>query len=133
MNERISAFLARGPFAVAGASGDRAKYGNKVLRALVAAGKQVSPINPKQVEVEGLRCYPDLASLPEPVRSLSIVTPPAITEQIVVQAAAAGVENVWMQPGAESPRAIEEAERLGVNVIADGPCLLVTLATKDCK
>jgi len=128
--ERIEVFLAEGPFAVAGASGDREKYGNQVLRALVQAGKQVFPLNPNQVEVEGLRCYPRVADLPEPIRSLSIVTPPPVTEQIVQEAAAAGVANVWIQPGAESPAAIEQAERLGLNLIAGGPCLLVALATR---
>jgi predicted CoA-binding protein len=130
LNQQIADFLADGPFAVAGASSDREKYGNKVLRALVAAGYEVYPLNPRQTEVEGLRCYPDVARTPKPVRSLSIVTPPEVTEQIVEQAAAAGVQNVWMQPGAESPRAIEAAQRLGLNVIAGGPCLLVTLATR---
>jgi predicted CoA-binding protein len=126
--QRIAAFLAAGSFAVAGASADRAKYGNRVLRSLIAARRRVYPVNPHQSEIEGLRCYADLASLPEPVGSLSIVTPPAVTEQIVLAAAAAGIENVWMQPGAESPHAVAEAERLGLNVIAGGPCLLVALA-----
>ena len=128
LTAKIAAFLAAGPFAVAGASADRAKYGNRVLRALIAAGRRVYPVNPHEAEIEGLRCYADLASLPEPVRSLSIVTPPSVTEQIVLAAAAAGIENVWMQPGAESPHAVAEAERLGLNVIAGGPCLLVALA-----
>lgn len=131
LNEKIAAFLADGPFAVAGASSDREKYGNQVLRALVAAGRRVYPLNPRHAEVEGLPCYADVASTPEPVRSLSIVTQPAATEQIVRQAAAAGVRHVWMQPGAESPMAVEEAQRLGLNVIAGGPCLLVALAVME--
>ena len=32
VQQKIEAFLASGPFAVVGASVDRAKYGNKVLR-----------------------------------------------------------------------------------------------------
>jgi len=129
--QQIAAFLATGPWAVAGASRDREKYGNRVLRRLVASGRRVYPLNPREVEIEGLRCYPDLASLPEPVRALSIVTPPAVSEQLVREAAAAGVKHVWMQPGAESAAAVAEAERLGLSVIADGPCLLVALAQES--
>jgi hypothetical protein len=36
-----------------------------------------------------------------------------------------------MQPGAESGAAIELAERSGANVIAGGPCILVTLRYRD--
>lgn len=87
----IDAFLAGDSFAVVGASTDRNKYGNKVLRAYLQAGRRVFPVNPKLDEVEGQRCYPDLASLPEKVSGVSIVTPPAITERVVEQAAAAGI------------------------------------------
>jgi hypothetical protein len=56
------------------------------LRAYQQRGLPVYPVNPNETEVEGLKCYPDLASLPEPVHGVSIVTPPAVTEQIVEQA-----------------------------------------------
>jgi acyl-CoA synthetase (NDP forming) len=49
----IEDFLAASSFAVAGASQDRAKYGNKVFRALVASGRTVYPLNPTAPEVEG--------------------------------------------------------------------------------
>ena len=126
-SERIQSFLAAGPFAVVGASTDRSKYGNKVLRCYQQHGKEVYPINPKALEVEGLRAYPTLAALPMPVPAISIITPPPATEQVVREAAAAGVTHVWMQPGAESPEAIRTAEALGLSVIANGPCLLVVM------
>jgi hypothetical protein len=36
-----------------------------------------------------------------------------------------------MQPGAESDRAIERAEELGLSVIAGGPCVLVGLGFRE--
>jgi uncharacterized protein len=125
--ERMAAFLAEGPWAVAGASSNRAKFGNKVLRTYLQHGMEVYPINPRAGELEGVTCYPDVASLPPGVRGLSIITPPAITEQIVEQAAEAGIRHLWMQPGAESEEAIDRAEELGLEVIAGGPCILVEL------
>lgn len=129
--ERIEAFLASGPFAVVGASADRAKYGNKVLRCYQQHGKQVFPINPKAPEVEGLKAYPSLAALPVKVEAISVITPPAATEQVVRDAHAAGVKHVWMQPGAESDAAVRTAEALGLNVIAGGPCLLVVMGYSE--
>jgi predicted CoA-binding protein len=125
--ERIAAFLAATSFAVVGASTDRSKYGNKVLRCYQQNGRTVYPVNPKAPEVEGLRAYPSLAALPAPVPAISIITPPAATEQVVREARAAGVKHVWMQPGAESDEAIRTAEAQGINVIAGGPCLLVVM------
>jgi predicted CoA-binding protein len=127
VTDRIQAFLAAGPFAVVGASTDRSKYGNKVLRCYQQHGKEVYPINPKAAEVEGLKAYASLAELPVKARAISIITPPAATEQVVREAAAAGVQHVWMQPGAESDAAIATAESLGLSVIAGGPCLLVVM------
>jgi len=127
IEDRIQSFLASGPFAVVGASTDRSKYGNKVLRCYQQHGHEVYPINPKAPEVEGLKAYPSLAALPVKVPAISVITPPATTEQVVREAAAAGVKHIWMQPGAESDAAIEAAESLGMNVIAGGPCLLVMM------
>ena len=128
---RIQAFLAADSFAVVGASVDRSKYGNKVLRCYQQHGRTVHPINPRAEEVEGLKAYPTLAALPAPVPAISVITPPAITEQVVRDAAAAGVQHVWMQPGAESNEAIKAAEELGLSVIAGGPCLLVVMGYRD--
>ena len=129
--ERIEAFLASGAFAVIGASTDRSKYGNKVLRCYQQHGRTAFPVNPKAPEVEGLRAYPSLADLPEPVPAISVITPPAATEQVVREAHTAGVKHVWMQPGAESEEAIRTAEALGMNVIAGGPCLLVVMGYRE--
>jgi len=127
IQDRIQSFLASGPFAVVGASTDRSKYGNKVLRCYQQHGKEVYPINPKAPEVEGLKAYPSLSALPVKVPAISVITPPATTVQVVREAAAAGVTHLWMQPGAESPEAVALAESLGLSVIAGGPCLLVMM------
>lgn len=130
-DEKIQAFLNGDAYAVVGASNNREKYGNKVLRVYQQNQRKVFPVNPNEKTVEGLACYPDLASLPEPVHGVSIITPPPVTEKILEQAAAAGIRYVWMQPGAESPRALERAKELGLVAIGGGPCALVTLRYRE--
>lgn len=125
LEQRIRDFMASGPYAVVGASTDREKYGNKVLRAYQQRGQEVYPVNPRAEEIEGLKAYPSLAAVPARLRAVSIITPPKVTEQVVKEAAAAGAKFVWMQPGAESPEAVRTAEDLGLEVIAGGPCYLV--------
>ena len=84
-------FLAAQSFAVAGASRDRSKYGNRVFLALLASGRTAYPLNPSAPEVEGHAAYASIADLPEVPESLSIITPPSVTRQVVQQAIAAGV------------------------------------------
>ena len=131
VQQKIESFLAEGPYAVVGASTDRDKYGNKVLRCYQQHGREVHPINPKAAEVEGLKAYASLAEVPTKLKGVSIITPPAVTVQVVREAAALGIPRVWMQPGAESPEAVRAAEELGLEVIAGGPCLLVVLGYRD--
>lgn len=128
---RIDAFLAGTPHAVCGASADRGKYGNKVLRCYQQHGRAVVPINPHGGAIEGIRAYTRLAEAPGPIHGVSIITPPAVTERLIEEIGAVGIRHVWMQPGAESERAIARAEALGMNVIAGGPCLLVVLGYQE--
>lgn len=128
----IQDFLAAGPWAVVGASTDRSKYGNKVLRCYQQAGKSpVFPVHPKEREVEGLAAYPSLTAIPERPRAVSIITPPKISEAVVEECATLGIRHLWMQPGAESPRAIERCRELGLALLAGGPCLLVVLRYRE--
>jgi predicted CoA-binding protein len=128
---QIEAFLAGKRFAVVGASNNREKYGNKVLRAYLQNGMESVPVNPAGGEIEGLESYPNLAAIPGEIHGVSIITPPAVTEKVVDQAIELGIDHIWMQPGAESEDAIERAEAAGLNVIAGGPCLLVSLRFRD--
>ena len=57
----------------------------------------------------------------------SVITPPVVTETVLDDAIAAGIEKIWLQPGAESPAAIERAREAGIEVISGGPCILVSL------
>jgi predicted CoA-binding protein len=129
--ENIKTFLAGKRFAVVGASQDREKYGNKVLRVYQQNKLDVVPVNPTAAEVEELAAYPDLPSVPGNVDGVSIITPPRVTDQVVKQALALGIKNIWMQPGAESQAAIDLAKHAGANVIAGGPCILVALHYHD--
>ncbi len=133
-HDEIADFLAHGPWAVAGASTNRSKYGNKVLRCYLQHGREAYAVNPRAERIEGARSFPDLASLVEqvgPIGGLSIVTPPAITEALVEEAAQVGIPRLWMQIGAESGRAVRRARELGLACIAGGPCLLVALGFRD--
>lgn len=127
IDQQIELFLASPAFGVAGASVKREKYGNKVLRCYLQNARTVVPINPHEREIEGTACVATIAELPAEVKSLSMITPPAVTAKLVPQAIEKGITAIWMQPGAEHPDAVKLCLEKGINVIADGSCLLVVL------
>ncbi len=131
ISERIDTFLSADAFAVVGASASPHKYGNKVLRCYQQNQCTVVPVNPVEVRIEGLDCVASVLELPDHVASISVITPPQVTEKVVAEAIARGVKNVWMQPGAESERAVAACLGAGINVIADGSCVLVVMGYRE--
>lgn len=129
--EQIDLFLQSKAFGVVGASADRHKYGNKVLRLYQGKNMRVVPVNPREQEIEGIQCVASVMDLPDDVESISVITPPNITEQVVDMAVRKGIKHIWMQPGAESDVAVEACRKNGINVIADGSCILVVLGYRD--
>jgi len=81
-------------FAVVGASVDRTKFGNKVLRCYQKRGYPCVPINAKSPEIEGLQTHATLtalkATLVPPILmkdvGISIITGPAVTNGIIQEA-----------------------------------------------
>ena len=131
MTESIRQFLESEAFGVVGASADKSKYGNKVVRCYQMNRRIVVPVNPKAETIEGLSCVASVSDLPDNVKSISVITPPAVTEKVVEAAIARGITGIWMQPGAESDAAVELCKAAGINVIADHSCLLVVLGYRE--
>ncbi len=131
VREQIDTFLAAPVFGVVGASSKPEKYGNKVLRCYLQNGRKAVPVNPVEKQIEGIPCVQSVSDLPPEVSSISVITPPVVTEKVVEQAIGKGIRNIWMQPGAESRAAVAKCRENGINVIADGSCVLVVLGYRD--
>ena len=120
----VADFVAQKKLAIVGVSRGGRKFGNAAFRELKAKGYNLFPVHPQAESIEGERCYPSLAALTEPVDGVLITVPPAETEHVVREAAAAGIKRVWMQQGAGSPQAIRFCEESGMSVV-HGECILM--------
>ncbi|KAI8646857.1 CoA-binding protein [Parasitella parasitica] len=120
-------FFQKPYFAVVGASTTRSKYGNKVLRWYQSNDLNVTPIHHKEVEIEKLATQPSIKELPSPKdTSISIITPPQVTLSVLKDAQVLGINNVWIQPGAEDQKVIDFAkDNKDMNIILGGSCILV--------
>lgn len=103
--------------AVIGASTDPAKYGHKAVRAYQQQGYAVFPVNPKATAVAGLPSFPSLAAVPARLNLISVYLPPPLVLKLLPEIAAKGCDELWLNPGTESPAVLAEAERLGLNVV----------------
>ena len=86
----VAEFLKGKRIAVAGVSRGSASAANPVYRKLRDGGYEAIPVNPNTSQVEGVTCYPDLASIPGPLDGVMIATHPAVSVEIVRQAAERG-------------------------------------------
>ena len=130
-SEQLKQFFSSSQYGVVGASNRRHKFGNKVLRCYLQNKMIATPVHPTEKQIEGIDCFSAVSDLPEEVSSISIITPPQVTEMIVEQAVAKGITNIWMQPGAESAEAVRFCLAKEINLIYGGTCLLVVLGFFD--
>lgn len=121
--------LTAATYAVVGASRSPDKYGFLVYRALKAADKTAYAVNPRAEDMDGDRCYPMLADVPQTPDVAVMIVPPAVTEAAVAECARLGIRQVWMQPGAESAAAVDACLANGMAVVSGGPCIMVLLKT----
>src|ERR1044071_4030506 len=79
--------------AVIGATEKPASVGRTVLRNLLDQpfGATIFPINPHRPNVLGIRCYPNIASIGEPVDLAIVVTPAATVPEVLQECVDAGV------------------------------------------
>lgn len=113
----IADFVNHRVWAIVGASQDRTKFGYRVFRSMRQAGYTVYPVNPRGGELDGSTVYPSLADLPQPPQVIDLVVPPEVTEQVVEEAHQLGLKRIWMQPGAESAKAIAYCHAHGMQVV----------------
>lgn len=122
--EPVAAFLRGRRVAVAGVSRHRNQAANAVFRRLKGSGYEVFPINPKASEVEGVRCYRDVAAVPVQLDGVVIATSPDVSVEIVRQCSDHGVRRVWFHrsfgSGSVSDEAVRECDAHGIDCIVGG-------------
>jgi len=112
-------------WAVIGANNDPDKFGNKIYKRLKAEGYTVFPVNPMYDNVDGDKCYPNLAALPEKPEVLDMVVSPKRGMAFIEEAAQLGIENIWLQPGTYDTELLASIK--GKHLTAIQGCVLAAL------
>jgi len=129
MKEATAEFLGKKRIAVTGVSRRPKEHGaNVVFKRLRDRGYEVYAINPNAPEVEGVRAFPDLKSIPGGVDAVVIATRPETGESTMHECADLGITHVWMHrsfgTGSVSAKATAYGREHGITVIDGGcPCM----------
>lgn len=105
--------------AVVGLSGKPWRTSYQVSQYMQSAGYRIMPVNPKETEVLGEKCYRTLEEIPEPVDIVNIFRRSEEVAPVVDSAIAIHAKAVWMQMGIEDEKAAEKARAAGLQVIMD--------------
>jgi predicted CoA-binding protein len=117
--------------AIIGASADRAKFGNKAVRAFLRQGYEVYPVNPKEATVEGLRAYASIGELPVRPILVSVYVPPPVLVRLLPDIAAKGCDELWLNPGTESADVLAVAREYRLNVVQGCSILAIGLSPES--
>ena len=104
----LEAIFAPRAVAVIGASEKAGSVGRSILWNLIGSpfGGTVYPVNPKRPNVLGIRSYPSIAAVPEPVDLAVVVTPAPTVPDVIGECADAGVKGaIIISAGLQGGRA----------------------------
>ncbi len=110
--------------AIIGATDHPSKYGGIIYRDMKRKGWKVYGVNPYRSVVDGDPCYPTVRDLPEKPTMAVFVIPARRGLDVVDDCAAAGVNNIWLQPGAYSIQLGNKLDDGGFNWISEA-CVMV--------
>ena len=120
----INEFLEPKSFALIGVSRDPKKFSRAVFKELRAKGYEIFPVNPNMDDVEGVKCYQDIAELPPTVKRALFMTPKTNTAGAVENALHHGFTHIWIQQGAETKEALETARENGAKLVSKA-CIMM--------
>lgn len=110
--------------ALVGATTNKEKFGNIILRDLTKKGFEVIPVTPNYDEVEGIKTIKNVNELPKDIDLIVFVVPPKIGVEITKQAINAGFVNLWYQPGAYSDEIEKVLKENNIKAVYD-ICIMV--------
>jgi uncharacterized protein len=103
--------------AIIGASNQRDKFGNKAVRAYVAHGHFVFPVNLRERIIEGLPVFRSILDIPAQLDTTLVYVPPEVTLKLLPAIARKGPGALYLNPGSEDDAVIARASELGLKPI----------------
>ena len=111
--------------AILGASPKPDRYAFKAIKLLKQYGHKPVPVNPAYDEILGEKCYVGIATVPQPIDTVTLYLGPARSNPLINQILSVKPRRIIMNPGAENETLAEKARDQDIEVIEG--CTLVML------
>jgi len=111
-------------YAIIGASNNKQKYGNKIIKDLIINNYKVIPINPKEEKIEGIKAYKNISEVKNKIDVVVFITPPQITREVIKEVKKMKIKKVWFQPGSNNEETIKYCQENNIEYIRDA-CIMI--------
>ena len=105
--------------AIVGASSNPERDSFKVMKFLLDQGYKIFPVNPKEKDILGIRCYPNLTSIKERVDMVDMFRAKEFIFDLTKEAIEINTNVIWMQEGIIDEKSSSLARNCGIKVIMD--------------
>jgi predicted CoA-binding protein len=119
--KNIDNFLNLSTIGFVGVSSKKKDFSQGLFKEMKKHFRRVIPINPQIEAIDDSTCYPSLASIPEKIEGLFIMTSPINSKQIVQKCIDLNIDNLWFHRGVGQGSLDDEiyyfAKERGLNII----------------
>lgn len=115
----LRTILGEKTIAVVGLSPRPWRPSNSVSHYMRRYGYRIIPVNPGHDKIMGLKAYPSLSAIPEPVGIVDVFRRAEHTLQVAEEAVAIGARAFWLQLGIVNDAALQVAVEGGLLAVQD--------------
>ena len=105
--------------AIVGASPNPERDSFKVMKFLLDQGYKIFPVNPKEKDILGIRCYPNLTSIKERIDMVDMFRAKEFIFDLTKEAIEININVIWMQEGIIDEKSSSLAMSNGLKVVMD--------------
>ncbi len=113
--------------AVIGASNKPERYSYQAVKLLQEKGHKVFPVHQRVKDIEGIKVYPSIKDILEPIDTVSLYVASDISNLMTDDILSVNPRRIIFNPGAENPHLESKAQSAGIEAL--NACTLVMLRT----
>jgi predicted CoA-binding protein len=122
--ETVDSFLSEKELVLAGASRSGKKFGNYIVKELSQKGYNFSLLHPEVNEIDGVKCFSDINSLPNNLNAAVICLPADKTLNLLKELKNSPIKKYWIQQGADSKEVREYVSNNNLDAVY-GECIMM--------
>ena len=114
---------------VMGASPKPHRYAFKAMKMLQEHGHAPLLVNPAYDEIDGIKCYRDIAEVPVPIDTVTVYLGKRRSDPLIDQITGVSPHRIILNPGAENDQLTSAARAKNIEVVEGCTLVMLTIGT----